>query len=188
MATIIEYMKENELTWQPSFSGELEGDLYGYRGAIIVEQGKQISPDRKLPPKIQARQVIMVNEGELIKFFTCELESFHHFKPFFEKYGQFFNADSKNILYVTDLEGEGTFEYEGVKFTALPLDESSVWNEILDMADLEKSEMKSLKKQEEKIEKVYEEICDADINEASKSFEQMCEMIGESSKQLMGAV
>lgn len=188
MATIIDYMKENELTWQPSFSGELSDGLYGYRGAMIVEEGKALSPDRKLPPKIQAKQVIMVNEGDAVKFFTCELDSFNDFKPMFEKYGQFFNAGSINVLYVTDLEGEGTFEYEGVKFTAFPLDESSVWNEILDLAELEKSDMKSLKKQEEKIEKLYEEICDADIDEAEKSFEQMCELIGESSKQLMGAV
>jgi len=186
--TVIEYMKENELAWQPSFSGELDGGLYGYRGAMIVEEGKALSETRKLPPKIQAKQVIMVNEGELIKFFTCELESFNDFKPMFEKYGQFFNSDSINVLYVTDLEGEGTFEYEGVKFTAFALDESSVWNEILDLAGLEKSDMKSLKKQEEKIEKVYEEILEADVEEASKTYEEMCELIGESSKQLMGAV
>ena len=186
--TVIDYMKENELTWQPSFSGGLYGGLYGYRGAMIVEEGKALSPDRKLPPKIQARQVIMVNEGKKIKFFTCELESFNDFKPMFEKYGQFFDSDSINVLYVTDLEGEGTFEYEGVKFTAFALDESSVWNEILELADLEKSDMKSLKKQEEKIEKVYEEILEANVEEESKTFEQMCELIGESSKQLMGAV
>ena len=188
MATIIEYMKENELTWQPSFSGDLEGGLYGYRGAIIVEQGKQISADRKLPPKIQAKQVIMVTEGEVVKFFTCELESFNDFKPMFEKYKQFFSKDGLNLLYVTDLEGNGTFEYEGVKFTAFMLDESSVWNELLELADLEKSDMKALKKNEEKIEKLYEELLDADVEEAAKSFDDMCQLIGKSSKVLMGAV
>ncbi|MEA3353206.1 MAG: hypothetical protein U9Q33_05290 [Campylobacterota bacterium] len=188
MATVIDYMKENELTWQPSFSGELSDRLYGYRGAMIVEEGKALSPDRKLPPKIQAKQVIMVNEGEKIKFFTCELDSFNDFKPMFEKYKDFFSSEGVNILFVTDLDGNGTFEYEGVKFTAIMLDESSVWNEILELADLEKSDMKQLKKQEEKIEKVYEEILDADVEESSKTYEQMCELIGESSKQLMGAV
>jgi len=188
MATVIEYMKENELDWQPSFSGELNDGLYGYRGAMIVEEGKQLSPDRKLPPKIQARQVIMINEGEAIKFFACELESFNDFKPMFEKYKQFFSKDGLNLLYVTDLEGNGTFEYEGVKFTAFMLDESSVWNELLELADLEKSDMKALKKNEKKIEKLYEELLDADVEEASKSFDDMCQLIGKSSKVLMGAV
>ena len=188
MATVIEYMKENELDWQPSFSGELSNGLYGYRGAMIVEEGKQLSPDRKLPPKIQARQVIMINEGEAIKFFACELESFNHFKPLFEKYKQFFSKDGLNLLYVTDLEGNGTFEYEGVKFTAFMLDESSVWNELLDLADLDKSDMKSIKSNEDKIEKLYEELLDADVEEKSKSYDDMCALIGESSKVLMGAV
>lgn len=188
MATVIEYMKENELTWQPSFSGELQDGLYGYRGAMIVEEGKALSPDRKLPPKIQAKQVIMINEGEAIKFFACELDSFNDFKPLFEKYKDFFSTDGLNLLFVTDLDGNGTFEYEGVKFTAFMLDESSVWNELLELADLEKSDMKRLKKQEEKIETLYEELLDADLEEEAKTFEQMCELIGESSKQLMGAV
>lgn len=188
MATVIEYMKENELAWQPSFSGELDNGLYGYRGAMIVEEGKALSPDRKLPPKIQAKQVIMVNEGEKINFFTCELESFNHFKPMFEKYKEFFTPEGKYVLYVTDLDGNGTFEYDGIKFTAIMLDESSVWNEILDLVDLDKGDMKQLKKQEEKIEAVYDEAMDADIEEAAKTYEEMLELVGESSKQLMGAV
>ena len=187
MATVIEFMKENDLAWQPSFSGELSGSLYGYRGAMIIEEGKQLSPDRKLPPKIQAKQVIIITEGEKIKFFTCELESFNDFKPMFEKYKDFFSAEGLNILYVTDLDGNGTFEYEGVKFTAFMLDESSVWNELVELADLDKGDLKKMSA-EEKIEAVYEGLLDSDVEEASKTYEDMCELIGESSKQLMGAV
>lgn len=188
MATPIEFIKENELDWQPSFNGMISDTLHGYRGALIVEEGKQISPDRKLPPKIQARQVIMVSEAESIKFISCELESFDHFAPLFEKYKDFFSPDGLYLLYVTDLDGNGTFEYEGIKFTAFMLDESSVWNEILELADLEKSDMKRLKKSEEKIEKLYNELLDSDVEEESKTYEEMCDLKGESSKQLMGAV
>lgn len=187
MSTTIQYIKANELEWQPSFNGSLSDGLHGYRGALIVEAGKQLSADRQLPPKIQARQVIMIS-GDTIKFFACELESFNHFVPMFEKFKEFFTPDSLNILYVTDLDADGTFEYKGIKFTAFMLDESSVWNELLELADLDKSDMKQLKKNEEKIEKLYEELVDADVEEASKTYEEMCELIGESSKQLMGAV
>ena len=187
MSKVLEYIKNNELAWQPSFNGELSDGLMGYRGALIVEEGKALSPDRKLPPKIQAKQVILISDEATIKFFACELESFHHFKPMFEKYKEFFSPDGLNILFVTDLDGNGTFEYEGVKFTAVMLDESSVWNELLELADLEKSDMKKLSA-DEKIEKLYEELLENDVEEESKSFEAMCELIGESSKQLMGAV
>ncbi|PLY05054.1 MAG: hypothetical protein C0625_13535 [Arcobacter sp.] len=187
MATPIEFIKENKLDWQPSFNGKLSDGTDGYRGALIIEEGKQISPDRVLPPKIQARQVIMISD-EKIKFFSCELESFNHFLPMFERYKEFFSPEGMNLLYVTDLDGNGTFEYEGIKFTAVMLDESSVWNELLEVAALEKSEMKRLKKQEEKIEALYAELLTADVEYGPKSYEEMMGLIGESSKQLMGAV
>jgi hypothetical protein len=187
MSKIMEYIKSNELDWQPSFNDVLDNGLNGYRGALIVEEGKQLSPDRKLPPKIQLKQVIMVSDDSGIKLLACELESFNHFKSMFEKYKDFFTPDSLNILYVTDLDGNGTFTYEGVEFTAIMLDESSVWNELLEVADLEKGDMKKLSPSE-KIEKMYDELLDADVKEAAKTYEEMCELIGESSKQLMGAV
>lgn len=187
MSTTIQYIKANELEWQPSFNGDLSDGLHGYRGALIVEAGKQLSPDRQLPPKIQARQVIMISDNK-IKFFACELESFNHFAPMFEKFKDYFTPDGLNILYVTDLDADGTFEYEGIKFTAFMLDESSVWNELLELANLDKSDMKKLKKNEEKIEKLYEELLETDIEEDSKTYDEMCDLVGESSKQLMGAV
>jgi hypothetical protein len=141
-----------------------------------------------LPPKIQAKQVIMVNEAEKIKFFACELESFHDLAPLVAKYKDFLSADGLNLLYVTDLEVDATFTYEGIKFTAFMLDESSVWNELLELADLSKSDMKSLKKNEEKIEKLFEELLEADTDEKEKTYDEMLTCVGVSSKQLMGAV
>jgi hypothetical protein len=185
--SILEYLKENDLAWQPSFSGEVASGVTGYRGSIIIEEGQQISPDRKLPPKSQAKQVILVNEDEKIKFFTCELESFAHLEPFVAKYKDFFAPDSINVLYVIDLDGNGTFEYEGIKFTALVLDESSVWNEILELVDLEKGDLKKMSA-EEKIEEVYDAAKDADIDEASKTYDEMKALVGDSKKALMGAV
>ena len=185
--SIITYIKENKLDWQPSFNDTLSNALQGYRGSLIVEEGKQISPNRKLPPKIQLRQVIMISDESGIKLLACELESFNDFKSLFQRYKEFFLSDGLNILYVTDLDANGTFTYEGIEFTAFMLDESSVWNELLDLADLSKGDMKKLTPSQ-KIEKMYEELLVSDTKENSKSYEEMCSLIGESSKQLMGAV
>lgn len=185
--SVMEYIKNSELDWQPSFSDELGGGVHGYRGALIIEEGKQISPDRKLPPKVQAKQVILISDESGIKFFTCELESFRDFAPLFEKYKDYFIKDGLNILYVTDLYGNGTFTYEGVEFTAFMLDESSVWNELLELTDLEKGDMKKLNS-DEKIEQIYEGLLESDIKEKARNYKEMCDLVGKSSKQLMGAV
>jgi len=187
MSAILTYVKENALDWQPSFNGELSDDLFGYRGSLIVEAGKQISPDRILPPKIQAKQVIMTANKSSIEFLVCELESFEHFIPMFEKYKAFFTPESINILYVIDLDDGGTFTYEGITFNAFVLDESSVWNELLDMLNLEKSSLKKANPAQ-KIQVVYDEAKISDVSTTVRSYEEMVKLIGSSKKKLMGAV
>jgi hypothetical protein len=185
--TLIEYIKENNLEWQSSLSGDISSTLHGYRGALIIEEGKRLSETRVMPPKSQARQVIMISENEKIKFFAAELETFGYFKDFFEKYGEYFDKDSINLLYVIDLDANGTFEYEGVKFSAFMLDESSVWNEVLDFVSLEKGDLKKLSS-EDKLEKVYDEILSTPLDATNKTYEEMISLMGNTKKVLMGAV
>jgi hypothetical protein len=187
MSNVNKFIKDNKLDWQPSFNGEIGNGKYGYRGSLIVEAGKQLSPDRVLPPKIQAKQVIMVANENNIEFFACELESFEHFVPMFEKYKDFFTKDSVNLLYVIDLDGNGTFEYEGVTFNAYMLDESSVWNEIVDMLNLDKSSLKKASP-EEKIQTVFDEANSSDLSTTGRTYDEMVTLIGSNKKKLMGAV
>lgn len=185
--SILQFIKENDLAWQPSFNGDLGQGLFGYRGALIVEEGKQLSPDRKLPPKVQAKQVLLVANDEKVIFFAAELESILHFEAFFEKYKPFFTAQTLMVLYVTDLDKNGTFSYEGVSINAYSLAESSVWNELLDLSGLDKSELKKLDNKT-KIEVLYEELLKTDCTTKAMSFEEVLSYKGESSKKIMGAV
>lgn len=185
--SILQYIKEKDLTWQPSFSGALGTTLAGYRGALIIEAGKQLSPDRILPPKIQAKQVLIVADDANIKFFSAELESILHFEPFFEKYKSFFTPQTLVVLFVTDLDKNGTFTYEGITVHAYSLNESSVWNELLDISNLEKSAMKKMDNAE-KIQALYEALLDSDCSAKPMSFEEVLSHRGESSKKIMGAV
>jgi hypothetical protein len=185
--SILEYIKEKDLVWQPSFSGKLENGLAGYRGALIVEEGKQIPPDRKLPPKVQAKQVILVANDEKVKLFSSELESILHFEAFFERYKSFFDSETLIVLYVTDLNKNGTFVYNGVTINAYSLHESSVWNELLELSSLEKGELKKMSN-EEKLEVLYDALMDTDCSETEMTFQEILSLKGESSKKIMGAV
>ena len=140
-----------------------------------------------MPPKIQAKQVLVVADDASIKFFACELESIAHFEPFFEKYKAFFTPATLVVLYVTDLDKNGTFTYEGVTFNAYSLAESSVWNELLDLSNLEKGELKKMDNAE-KIEALYEALLSVDCTATTMSFEEVLSHKGESSKKIMGAV
>ena len=185
--SLLQFIKENDLAWQPSFNGELSKGLVGYRGALIVEEGKQLSPDRKLPPKVQAKQVLLVANETKVTFFAAELESILHFEAFFEKYKAFFTSETLVVLYVTDLDKNGTFTYEGVTINAYSLAEGSVWNELLELSGLGKDELKKLDNKT-KIEVLYEGLLKTDCAAKAMSFEEVLSYKGESSKKIMGAV
>lgn len=182
-----EYIKTNKLEWQPSFNGSISSSLNAYRGALIIEEGKKLSETKIMPPKAQAKQVIMISENDKVKFFACELETFNYFEVFFEKYKTFFDKDSIIVLYVIDLDGNGIFEYEGIKFNAIMLYENSVWNEVLDFLSLEKGDLKKLSN-EDKLVAIYDELANLEKEEVNKTYDEMLALIGNTKKALMGAV
>jgi hypothetical protein len=67
------------------------------------------------------------------------------------------------------------------------LDESSVWNEVLDYLSLEKGELKKLSN-EEKLEKIYDELATMSVEPTNKTFDEMKALMGNTKKSLMGAV
>jgi hypothetical protein len=187
MSKVKDFIYNNNLQWQASFSDKTENYGYAYRGSLVITPGKVLSADKQLPPKATATQVILVSGSDHIDFLACELETLDFFEPFVERYKEILAPDGLYILFVTDLDTDGKFEYEGFTFYAFALDESSVWNELLDHADLSKGD---LKKQSagEKIDTVYEEIKGATLRIPDKSYDEIKALKSTDGKVLFGAV
>lgn len=187
MSTVKDFIYNNNLQWQASFSGKTEKYAYGYRGSLIITPGKVLSADKQLPPKATLTQVILVSNSDKIDFLACELETLDFFEPFVERYKDVLSTDGLNILFVTDLDADGKFEYEGFTFYAFSLDESSVWNELLDHADLSKGDLKKASA-EEKIDIVYDEIKTSTLRMSDKTYDEIKALKNSEGKVLFGAV
>ena len=144
MSNVQNFIYDNNLQWQASFNESTDKSAYAYRGSLVITPGKVLSADKQLPPKATATQVILTSNSDKIDFIACELETLDFFEPFVERYKEVLSPDGLYLLFVTDLDADGKFEYEGFTFYAFALDESSVWNELLDHADLSKGDLKKL--------------------------------------------
>lgn len=146
MSAFITFIEDNNLTWQFTLKGKtsISGN-YGYRGALVITEGKFLSATKQLPPKATAKQVIAIADENKLKFFAAELVTMDDFEPMMEKYKDFFDENTMVFLYIIDIDKDVTLNYNGVTIYALQLDESSVWNELVDVADLEKGDLKRLK-------------------------------------------
>ena len=187
MATIQDFIYSNNLQWQPTFSAKTEKHAYGYRGSLVITPGTIMSADKQLPPKATCTQSILVTDSDKIDFLACELSTLNFFEPFVEAYKDVLSADGLYILFVTDLDINGKLEYEGFTFNMFSLDESSVWNELLEHADLSKGDLKKASA-EEKIDIVYDEIKTSTLRISEKSFEEIKAAQSAQGKVLFGAV
>lgn len=187
MSKIKEFILENNLQWQPTYNDKTDKYTYGYRGSLIITPGVVMSADKQLPPKATATQSILVTNSEKIDFLACELSTLDFFEPFVERYIDVLSPDGLYILFVTDLDGDGKFDYKGFTFNTFALDESSVWNELLDHADLSKGDLKKLTPAE-KIDTVYNEIKTTTLRLKDKSYDEIKAMQNATGKVLFGAV
>lgn len=167
MGTPIEYIYENKLEWQPAFKGALGvPGRYGYRGTLVVTEGKS-KPEKML------KQAIAISDEEKMLFFAGELASFDDFEAAFARYKSVLSPETLTTLFISDIAGDAVFDYEGVTVYAFSLDESSVWSELVEQADMDKKELKRMGT-EEKLDAIYDELKGSTLRANPKSYEEAC--------------
>ena len=186
MATPLDFIIDNTLDWQSTFKGELSAGRFGYRGALVITEGKVLSADKQLPPKATLKQAVMTANSEKIEFVAGELETMDFFEPFVEKYKDYL-GDGLHLLYIVDLDKDVSFTYEGVEFQAFVLDESSVWNELVELSDLEKGELKRMDAAE-KIDALADSVKAEGINLSPVSYEEFRSLKTSAKAEKYGAV
>ncbi len=120
---------------------------FGFRGELAIKFAEQLA-DEARPPEITADQVMAIaNEGEKgIPFLCGYLLSFGYLNLVVEALGDTLIAEGKYFMFCNniDLLKKYTVKMGGATFYILPLDESTVNNEILELLRIEKTDLKKL--------------------------------------------
>jgi hypothetical protein len=172
MQSPIDFIYKNKLEWQPSFNGALNiADRFGYRGELVVSAGEFLSADKQLPPKSILKHSIVIADKESILLFAAELEDFANFEAVFEIYKDIFNPKTVVTLFVDNLLSDSVFEYKNITVYAFSLDESSVWNELISHAELDKKELKRMSA-EDKLDALYDGLKVTTFYAPKKTYEE----------------
>ena len=144
--TIIDTLMQSKTLYSTVFSGKTEiPDTFGFRGNLVLKEAEKFA-DEARPPEVFADQVIISSTGDKITFFACHVDSLAHLaevyamlKPYLLESGKYFifagNVDISEKYFIT---------YEGIGFYILPLDEATVWNEMLECFSLDRGDIKRL--------------------------------------------
>ena len=120
---------------------------FGFRGELAIKFAPQVA-DEARPPEITVDQVMAIaNEGEsTIPFFTGYLLSFGYLDLLVEALGDTLSPEGKYILFCNNIDLLKKYQVSlgGATFYILPIDESTVNNELLELLKIEKNDLKKL--------------------------------------------
>jgi len=117
----------------------------GFRGELALRFAPKLA-DEARPPELTCDQVMAaatVNDKHL-PFFAGYLLSFEHLKDVAEVLGDTLSAGGKYFLFCNNIDLSRKYQvpYKGAMFYVLPIDESTVYNELLNLLYLEKNDLK----------------------------------------------
>jgi len=120
---------------------------FGFRGELALRFAPKLA-DEARPPELtcdQAMAVATVGDPRL-PFFAGYLLSFEHLKDVAETLGDTLSAGGKYFLFCNNIDLSKKYQvpYHGALFYVLPIDEPTVYNELLDLLYLEKATLKKL--------------------------------------------
>lgn len=120
---------------------------FGFRGAIALKFAQQLS-DEARPPQIKFDQVMTVaNTGEsTLPFLAGVALSLEHLDLLMDVLGDKLSPTGKYFFFAGNLDISKRYQitHRGVTFWVLPLDEATVYNELLDLFNIEKNDLKKL--------------------------------------------
>ena len=120
---------------------------FGFRGDLALKFQAKLA-DEARPPEFSAEQVIAVaHAGEpTVGFMACYVLSFDYLKTLAEVLGDLLSPTGKYFVFVDNLDiaKKHTMAYGGATFHLLPIDESTVYNEMLQLLYIDKNDVKKL--------------------------------------------
>jgi hypothetical protein len=117
----------------------------GFRGELALRFAPKLADEARPPELLCAQAMAIANIDEKhIPFFAGYLLSFEYLKDVAEVLGDTLSAGGKYFLFCNNIDLSKKYQvpYKGAMFYVLPIDESTVYNELLELFYLEKNDLK----------------------------------------------
>jgi hypothetical protein len=132
----------------PVFKGPMRAPgRFGFRGELALKFTPNVEKEAR-PPELLCQQVLAVADEDetTIPFFAGYLLSFADLKTLAEVLGKAVKAAGKYFVFCNNIDLGARYHvpYAGVLWYVLPIDEATVYNEMLELLHLDKNDLKKL--------------------------------------------
>lgn len=132
----------------PIYKGEINtSGRFGFRGELAIKFAISVA-DEARPPELMAQQVISTAEpgASKISFFSCYLLSFGYVDALLTTLAPYIESSGNYFIFCNNIDFSKRYylQHKGIPLYILPLDEATVYNELLDLFGLERNDLKRL--------------------------------------------
>lgn len=139
---------------------EANGSFAAYRGDLVLELGEVGDAlGHRKPPVATIKNTIVLAEDDKIKLYVGSLDELELLPKVLDYYQADFTPDVRIILFVVNINKPLIIDAGGLSIAAIGMQEGLIWNELIDIAALDKSDFKG-QSALEKIITVYKALSD----------------------------
>ncbi len=182
---IIKKFEEQGLLLNVAFVQETgEADCLGFRGRLALVEGEigDQAGNRK-PPAIVMEQTILLSRGDHLALIAGSLDRLQDLPKLAAMYKDALTPETLAVIFVVNATKPMQVEFNGVNFALVPMQEGVAWNELMDAAGLDKSDMKK-KSSGEKVGRLFKGLSGYKAKGEPVSFEQALENANDSLKRV----
>ena len=122
---------------------EGDGKYAAYRGDLVLGLGEVGDVHgHRLPPTHTIKNTVVLAEGDKITFYAGSLDDLADLPRVVEYYKADMAPNARLIIFVVNIRKPLVIELDGLSFAAISLQEGLIWNELIDLAALEKGDFK----------------------------------------------
>lgn len=114
-----------------------------YRGELVLIEGEVADAQgRRKPPVALFKQAVVLAQGDELKLISGSLEELQHWPAFMEKYGADLDPATVAVMFTVNIPKPFVSTINGATVAFIPLTEGLCWNELIDLAALDKGDFK----------------------------------------------
>lgn len=150
-----------------------ESDKFAFRGDLVLKDGELregSERDRKTPEFVIHQAVALASSDKLL-FVSGLFYELDKLAMFVEKYKDALTPDTLLLFYVENIAEKMKVSLDGYTFQLVPYPDGMVWNELLEMLYIEKSDLKG-QSAEDKVITLFEAAKDFDTKTAAIGFDE----------------
>jgi hypothetical protein len=159
-----------------------------YRGELVLEEGDIADAQgrRKAPHEVM-KQGVLLSQGDSLKFISGSLDQFQHFSLFSEKFGAELNADTVAVLFAVNISKNFTMKLNQTTLIFISLAQGMIWNEMIDLVGLEKSDFKG-QSGAEKVVTLYKALKAEKFDYPELTLDEALKVTNSTKREMHGAV